>query len=251
MARRAAPRAAPHDAPGNVVLRWGLCFAVIVAAHAGAVLVLLHYMQPPAESGYVAGAAVVMVDLSEMPTAIPTPPKDLPPGPDQAPVEEIPKPKEETKPPEEKVELALPKPEPPKPEQPEPQPPVDATAPPPVMAVPTEAPSTAGVELPQPPSPAVLLRWQSGLSAQLNRVKRYPPGIAARRRKEGTSKIAFRIDDNGQVVEHRLLQSSGWPELDEEALSTPARAQPFPKPPPGTKPEDLWIQWQVTFTVPK
>jgi periplasmic protein TonB len=245
---RTPRRATPHDPPVNA-LRWGVCFGVIVAAHAGAALALFYYLKPPPDSGFVAGAPVVMMDLPEMPAAAPVAPRDLPPGPEQAPAEEIPKPVEETKPPEEKVDVAPPDPEPPKPEQVQPQQPRDATAPPPVMAVPTEAPSTAGVELPQPPSPAELLRWESGLSAQISRVKRYPQ-TAADRNHRGTVKVAFRLDDEGRVLERSVVGSSGWPELDQEALEAIDRAQPFPKPPPGTSAKERSFVYAMIFAPP-
>jgi periplasmic protein TonB len=246
MPARTARREAPYDAPGNVV-RWGLCFTMVAGVHAAAAAALL-WMPPEADSGFVAGAAVVMVNLPEMPAATPTPPQDAAPGPEQPPSEAIPKPKEETKPPEQKTEVALPEPEPPKPEPPAEE--RQATAPPQVLALPTEAPSTAGVEEPQPPSPAVLLRWQSGLTAQIARAKRYPPR-AAEHHEYGTVKVTFRIDDDGRVLESRILESSGWPELDKEAVETPARAQPFAKPPPGTRPEEHWIIVPLVFAPSK
>jgi protein TonB len=247
-------------------LRWGLCFAVAAGVHGGAALALL-YTPPDSDSGFVAGAAVMMVDLAEAPAATTAPPTPLPPGPEQDQVEATPPPmetkppeqvtedlpKEETKPPDQMAEVALPQPEPPKPEEPKPEAPAQeqqqAMAPPPSMAVPSAAPPTAGVETPQPPSPAVL-RWQSRLSAQIGKAKRYPSKADARRER-GTATVTFRIDDNGRVVESRILESSSWPHLDEEALLIVARAQPYPKPPANTKPEDHWIIFPLVFELPK
>jgi periplasmic protein TonB len=239
--------AMPAGGSGHGAFRWGLSFAVAAAAHGAALLGLLN-SPPSSESGFVAGAAVVTIDLPDAPAAAASPPSDLAPGPEEALSEATPPPKEETKQPEQVADVALPEPDPPRPEPPAEE--KQATAPPPVMVLPAEAPSTAGVELPQPPSPAVILRWQSGLSAQIARAKRYPPK-AAERRQYGTAKVAFRIDDDGRVVESRILESSGWPDLDQEALLTVVRAQPYAKPPPGTKPEDLRIIFPLVFSPPK
>jgi protein TonB len=207
----------------------------------------------------VAGAAVMMVELPQTPAPMAVPPSTAPPGPEEQ-VRGDETPKEETKPPEpeetpketkpQMAEVALPQPEPPKPEEPKPQPPGQEQdqAPSSVMAVPSAAPPTAGVETPQPPSPAVL-RWQSKLSAQIAKAKRYPPKADARR-EQGTAKVSFRIDENGRVVESSIVESSGWPHLDEEALLTLGRAQ-FPKPPPGTKPEERLFIFPLVFALPK
>jgi protein TonB len=233
--------AMPAARPEHGVFRWGLSFAAVAAAHAAGALWLL-YMTPSPDSGFVAGAAVVTVDLTQMSSQMPSPRSDLPVGPEKEQVEET---KEKTKPPEQVAEVALPAPEPPKPE-PEQEEKQDATAPPPSPAT---RPPTAGVETPRPPSPAVL-RWQSRLHAKIAGIKRYPSKADARR-EHGSARITLRIDDNGRVIESSILESTGWPHLDEEALLTVARAQPFPKPPPGTTPEDRWLIVPMNFELPK
>lgn len=241
--------ALPAGGPDHGVVRWGLCFGLAAAAHAAGVLWLL-YSPPSSDADFIAGAAVVMIDMPEMPAAMPTPPSDLAPGLEEAPSEATPPPKEETKPPEQTAEVAFPEPEPPKPE-----PPADekqATAPPSVaMAVPNEAPPTAGVETPQPPQPpsASILRWQSGLQAQIARLKRYPARAAARR-EEGRVLVTFTIDRNGKVLESHVTESSGSSDLDQEALSCLIRAQPLPKPPPDAKEADLSITMGMKFWPP-
>jgi protein TonB len=216
-------------------LRWGLCFVLVAATHAAAAFALF-YAPPSSDSDFMAGAAVVMVDLPEMPAAIPTPPTELPPGPPEEQSEATPPPKEETKPPEQTAEVALPEPEPPKPE-----PPTEArqaTAPPPVEG--HEAQTTAGVESPEPPqrTSSAVLRWQSGLQAQIASKKRYPAKLVAHH-DEGRVLVTFRIDRDGKVLESRVLESSGSSDLDQEALSTLTRAEPLPKPPANAKDSDL------------
>lgn len=75
-------------------------------------------------------------------------------------------------------------------------------------------------------------RWQSRLSAWLNRHKRYPRG-ARSRREEGVVNVSFAIDAAGVVVSARISRSSGNPELDQAALDMLRRASPVPAPPPG------------------
>jgi protein TonB len=198
------------------------------------------------DSDFVAGAPVVMLDLQQTPAAMPTPPSDLAPGPEEAPSEETPPPKEETKPPEQVAEVALPVPEPPKPEPPAEARP--ATALPSVaIAVPDEAPPTAGVETPRPLS-ASILGWQSKLSAQIARFKRYPAGAQARH-EEGVVRLAFTIDRKGRVLETRIVESSGSGELDNEFLSMLVRSQPLPKPPGDAQESDLSFVMGMRFSL--
>jgi periplasmic protein TonB len=227
------------------VLRWGLCFVFVAATHAAAAFALF-YAPPSSDSDFMAGAAVVMVDLPETPAATATPPTDLAVGPEEVQSEATPPPKEETKPPEETAEVALPEPEPPKPEPPAEQ--KQATALPSVaLAVPNEAPPTAGVDTPQPPSVSVR-RWQSALSAQIAAKKGYPPKARARH-EEGFVRINFTIDRNGHVLDSRVVESSGSPDLDQELLSMVSRAQPLPRPPSDAKAADLSVTVGMKFSL--
>jgi periplasmic protein TonB len=237
--------AMPAAGTDHGAFRWGLSFAGVAAAHAAAVLALL-YSPPSSEADFVAGAAVVMIDLPQAPApAPPVPATDLPLGPEEMPVEQNPPPKEETKPPEQMAEVALQEPEPPKP-----QPPVEATAPPPsaavAIAVPDEKPPTAGSDV--QPMPVAVQRWQNSLSAQIRRFQRYPARAIARR-EQGSAAITFRIDNNGRVVESRIIKSSGSSDLDQELFAMVTRAQPLPKPPPDAKPADLEITFAMNFSL--
>jgi periplasmic protein TonB len=73
-------------------------------------------------------------------------------------------------------------------------------------------------------------RWMNGLYSRLERFKRYP-GAASRRGIKGVSIVRFTVDRTGQLIASEVLQSSGSPILDEEALATIRRASPFPLPP--------------------
>jgi periplasmic protein TonB len=225
---------APHGA-----FRWALCFAAVVAAHGGVAMALLR--ETPADSGFNAGAPVVMIELPEAPAALSNPPTDLAPGPPEPESERTPPPKEETKPPEEMAEVTLPEPEPPKPEPPaEEKPP---TALPSTVAVATSAPPAAGAEV---EFSTAVRRWESALVAHIERFKRYPAEARARGAR-GYAKVAFTIDRDGRVLDSRIVQSTGSPDLDRESLAMLTRAQPMPKPPGQVQTADLSFVVPIRF----
>jgi TonB family protein len=87
---------------------------------------------------------------------------------------------------------------------------------------------------------ALQQQWQNLLVEHIKRLKYVPEGIQA----EGTFKVTFTIDREGNVVSSSLAQSSGVSAFDIEALDMIDRAQPMPKP-PGEIPDD-----QLSFTFP-
>ena len=97
--------AIPFESSRRDALRWGICFAVVVAVYGAAAVALLRYA--PSDSGFDAGAPVVMIELPEVPAALAIPPTELAPGPTEPESEQAPRPKEETRPPEEVAEVAL------------------------------------------------------------------------------------------------------------------------------------------------
>ncbi len=228
---------ARHDA-----IHWGGCFAVAISAHAAVAFALLH--SAPMASDFDAGAPVMMVELVEAPAAFTTPPSELAPGPTEPEAEQTPPAKEETKPPEEVTEVSLPEPEPPKPEPPaEERPPTATPSVPMVPAMP--APPVAGAAV-QPS--AAIRRWESGLVAHIERFKRYPAEARAHGQ-HGVTRVAFTIDRDGWLRESRILETSGWPELDRESLAMLARAQPMPKPPSQVQPGDLSFVVPIRFNI--
>src|SRR5579862_7535453 len=123
--------AMPFGSPRRDTVRWGLCFAAVIAAHVGITWAVLHERPREIEFGL------------DVPSVI----LDLPPGPKQEEVEETPPaPEEQVKQPETEAEVALP--EPPKPEPPREQ--KLASAPPPA---------------------AVVRNWESLLVAHIERFK--------------------------------------------------------------------------------
>lgn len=88
-------------------------------------------------------------------------------------------------------------------------------------AAPKSAAGVSGV------SPA---KWESRLTAWINRHKRYPSG-AKSRRSQGNTNVAFTVDSSGQVLSARVVRSSGDPELDRAALAV-LQGATVPPPPP-------------------
>jgi protein TonB len=210
------------------VVRWVVCFAVVLSAHGIGALALMDDASEDSDFGI--DAPVVMLELPEslVTSAAPTP--DLPPGPiEEQESEPTPPPKEETKPPELETEVALPMPEPPKPD-----PPVEekhATAPPQ-----TKTPQSS------------VVRWQTLLAAHIERFKRYPQE-ARSREEQGVARVGFTIDHEGRLLSSRIVQSSGSATLDEETLAMLARAQPMPRPPERLSDGELSFVVPVRFTL--
>ncbi len=66
------------------------------------------------------------------------------------------------------------------------------------------------------------------VAAHLNRFKKYP-NTSRRAKEEGKAGVTFRVFADGSVDSIQLTKSSGYAELDEEALSMVKRAAPYPK----------------------
>ena len=245
------------------LMRWGLCAAVVLAAH-GFVVVGLAGRSDEAELE--GGAPVVTIELAPVAVAPPAPTRDLAPGPmletesqervaEEAPAlperKEPEKEKQEEKvveqPPAPDPEVAM-APEPPPEEGPIDYKPAPARAPAaPVPTAPQSAPAPAKVAAApavapvERPTSAAIASWERLLVTQLERHKRYPPQA---RGKVGEARLAFSIDRSGRVVESRIVHSSGSDALDREALALLRRAAPLPPPPAGL-PDD-----RLSFVVP-
>ena len=113
-----------------------------------------------------------------------------------------------------------------------------------------EPETTAPMTAPAPPAPQVSSNapdsWEGRVLAQLNKHRRYP-GIARARHQQGVPYIRFVMDREGKVLSVRLERSSGFPDLDREAVALPNRAQPFAKPPADKAGETLELVVPVEF----
>ncbi|BAV65344.1 TonB family protein [Sphingobium cloacae] len=100
----------------------------------------------------------------------------------------------------------------------------------------TAAPKTALA----PPAPEASSNapdtWEGRVLSALNKVRRYPR-MAMARRQQGIPYVRIVIDREGKVLSSRLERSSGFSDLDREAVALPKRASPLPKP-PADKPGD-------------
>lgn len=81
--------------------------------------------------------------------------------------------------------------------------------------------STAGTEGKSIPDPATAIR------SAIERALLYPP-IARKRYMEGKVVVRFSIDEKGIPSSVQIVESSGHPMLDDEAIRTVARAAPLP-----------------------
>lgn len=72
--------------------------------------------------------------------------------------------------------------------------------------------------------------WQSSLMNRLLKYKRYP-NRARFKRQEGVVHVEFTINMQGNVLNKKIVKSSGHALLDQEVLNLIDRAQPLPTPP--------------------
>ena len=206
-------------------LRWGGSAVVVALLHAGVVFPFACRHDEPNDE---TGAPVVMMELAPVASASPSPPNDLPPGPEQDEAEaqqaslarQIEKPQEEplhkdefrTEDPE--VSLPTPErsaePDQSKAEQSAPIAAAEAAAPPNAEAVADRAKGPPVGRHSARPSPAVI-NWRNSMLGRLKRFHRYP---AAAHNASGVALVEFAIDRDGRLLSHRLVKSSGNAALD-------------------------------------
>ncbi len=196
----------------------------------------------------------------------------------EVPVETEPEPEPTPEPVQQPIPEPKPKPEPeprpaPKPvptEQPQPEPKKVAPTPSPevvdttadiqgqseqVTDTPAEQSSTAGANtqgqeqiVDTGGDPAAEANYYAQLSRYLAQHKRYP--MAARRqRREGIAEVEFTINRQGQVLNARIVRSSGHAMLDQEVLEMLTRAAPMPSFPSSINQNQLVITLPVSFSL--
>lgn len=245
--------------------RWSASFVVSVAAHA-ALAVL------------VAGTAIVKLDVvpitidlasldvsnrmagpgdtaPELRLAAPSPPPPVPLP--REPAQEETPPERAVQPPEPAVRLApVAKPK----TQPDAaaKKPAPSSAPSPAESNATGDGRAAGATSPDGTAvrstapawaPTARVRYEQVLFAWMDRHKDYPM-IAQRRRLEGEGKVRLRIDRDGRVLERAMVESTGERMLDQAALDTVRRANPFPAVPSEYPGETLEITVPINFFLP-
>ena len=205
--------------------------------------------------------AVVIVALFATFTTLAEPPKASAP----LRVEQVPLASPEETPPKDKeaprpVEKQEPAPQPPKVEMHQPvaivlspiQTPAAITPPKPAEPAPAQPETAAPKTVPAPPAPQVSSSaadsWEGRVLARLNKYRRYPPAAHARRQ-QGVPYIRFTMNREGRVLSASLERSSGFADLDREALALPKRAQPLPRPPEDKAGDTLELVVPVEFFI--
>jgi protein TonB len=122
----------------------------------------------------------------------------------------------------------------------DPKPPVVQAAPPPSPPAPAPSP-------PQPRASQGPDKWEGRVVARLERFRHYP-GDSQRARQQGTAYLRFRVGRDGHVLSSSLERSSGVPALDEAALETLRKADPFPKI-PADRPDQIELVVPIEFSI--
>jgi len=115
------------------------------------------------------------------------------------------------------------------------------------------------VEQPQPESPQeivevinpqkeAMLRYQDMIKQKIESCRRYP-NWAKKQGFEGTVHLAFVVLSSGVTKDIKIVQSSGFSILDNEAVSTVKRANPFPPIPEEMKVSSLPMEVSIVFTL--
>lgn len=242
---------------------WGLALLVAALLHATAgVSLMLPAQDEGAETSDETGIEVMLGEAGAANQEAPRPETEPTPEPEPKP-QPTPQPKPEPVPP----------PEPPKPvPQPRPVPtpppqPAPAVDPQPDEPAPTDTVSTAAEAAPAtaaaaPPPPAAQAgggvagaaatarkkSYFGQLAAHLARHQRYP--MEARRRKiTGVVMVHFRFNQQGQIQEFNVTESSGNRLLDNEAIAMLKRAQPLPAIPAELGADMLSISLPIEFSL--
>jgi len=95
-----------------------------------------------------------------------------------------------------------------------------------------------------------LLRYQDSIKQKIKKEKQYPRW-ALRSRHEGSARITFSVLPSGQIEGLRLINSSGFDELDKEALDAVRRASPFKKFPLDFKHDVINVEIDIIFRIYK
>ena len=256
--------------------RWSVSAAVIVALHAGAVVLALNWLNRPPELGV--SLPAIMVDMAPATSAPQPTPDEVAPGPlmqaadasppqpmQQQAVDETiaPTPPQEkpevVAPPEQKLEPTPAKPEPAKIVSVEKLTPVkpkvvrretkkqSEAAPAPRTSAPPraerEAPMASAMSAGAVAS--VIASYNQRVRAHLMRFHQYPSGGGGQR---GVARLSFTLSRSGQVTSSRL-GSSGVAAFDAQAISMVRQASPFPPIPDEIKNGTMSFTIPVEFTV--
>jgi periplasmic protein TonB len=206
-----------EDAEPRDLRRWAIAALIVLGIHCAVIAAYVFIHVPDSDIGD--NSIPVVADLS--------PGEETMDQPEVAPTPEQPPPVEE-------------KPQPPPPDL---SPAVVAPETPPVEKVPEQQPQQPMPAMSKASAPQIDSSWESNLTRRLQHFKRYPSGAQARG-EEGVVLLGFTMDRTGHVLEHQIVKSSGFPDLDAEVSSLIQRAQPLPSFPPNMTADTM------AFTVP-
>jgi len=94
------------------------------------------------------------------------------------------------------------------------------------------------------PPDKLLNNWKKTVTGHIYRFNYYP-AEARKLKQQGVVKVTFTVNDIGEVIANQVAESSGFADLDNNALEIINRASPFPWPP-----RQLLKDGQITLTVP-
>ncbi len=116
-----------------------------------------------------------------------------------------------------------------------------------VMEEPPEEPIKEKVEVISSAQEA-MLRYQDMVKQRIEEVRRYP-SWAKRQGIEGTVYINFTVLSDGTSCNVRIIKSSSSKILDDEAIATIQRANPFPPIPKEINSSSVRIEVSILFTL--
>ncbi len=91
-----------------------------------------------------------------------------------------------------------------------------------------------------------MFRYKDAIRQKIESHRRYPPS-ARKHKLEGNATGEFIVSSNGNAHSVKLLQSSGYAVLDEEALAMVNRASPFPPIPAKFKLSEFKMEVTIVF----
>lgn len=95
-----------------------------------------------------------------------------------------------------------------------------------------------------------ILRYQDSIKQKIQANKKYPRW-ALRVKHQGSVRIIFDVLPSGMIKDLNLIQSSGFEELDKEALEAVKRASPFANFPEVLKEDQIRIEVDIVFAISK